>query len=29
MPMLVTPERSHMTPHSAPKAIGTAYATIR
>ena len=29
IPMLVTPDRSHITPHNAPKAIGTAYWTIR
>ena len=29
MPMLTTPARSHMTPHKAPNAIGTAYWTIR
>ena len=28
MPMLTTPDRSYMTPHSAPSAIGTAAATI-
>ncbi len=29
IPMLVTPERSHIKPHKAPKQIGTAYWTMR
>ena len=29
MPMLTTPERSHISPHRAAKPIGTAYCTIR